>query len=107
MDREKVIKGLEVFSSIADGESCPKDCPYYQDVCYGYDQLMRDALALLKEQEEAHKILVEKADEMYAMLKEQGKSGCDGCIYKGSNDCQLDQTRDGNVVCPNGKLNIT
>lgn len=50
-DREKVIKGLEVCTSIEDGESCPKKCPYYQDVCYGYDQLMRDALALLKEQE--------------------------------------------------------
>ena len=50
-DMEKVIKGLEVCTSIADGESCPKDCPYYQEVCYGYDQLMRDALALLKEQE--------------------------------------------------------
>lgn len=51
-DREKVIKGLEVCTSIADDELCPKDCPYYQEVCYGYDQLMRDALALLKEQEE-------------------------------------------------------
>lgn len=50
-DREKVIKGLEVCTSIADDELCPKDCPYYQEVCYGYDQLMRDALALLKEQE--------------------------------------------------------
>lgn len=54
-DREKVINGLEVCTSIADGESCPKDCPYYQEVCYGYDQLMRDALALLKEQENASK----------------------------------------------------
>ena len=51
-DMEKVIKGLEVCTSIEDGESCPKECPYYQDVCYGYDQLMRDALALLKEHEE-------------------------------------------------------
>ena len=50
-DMEKVIKGLEVCTSIEDGESCPKECPYYQDVCYGYDQLMRDALKLLKEQE--------------------------------------------------------
>ena len=54
MDREKVIKGLEVCTSVADGESCQKDCPYYQEVCYGYDQLMRDALALLKEQETAN-----------------------------------------------------
>lgn len=56
-DREKVIKGLEVCSSIAEGESCPKDCPYYQDVCYGYDQLMRDALAMLQEQEEREKAI--------------------------------------------------
>ena len=51
IDLEKVIKGLEVCTSIEDGESCPKECPYYQDVCYGYDQLMRDSLTLLKEQE--------------------------------------------------------
>ena len=57
-DREKVIKGLEVCTSIEDGESCPKECPYYQDVCYGYDQLMRDALALLKEQEAVEPILI-------------------------------------------------
>lgn len=50
-DLEKVIKGLEVSTSIEDSESCPKECPYYQDVCYGYDQLMRDALTLLKEQQ--------------------------------------------------------
>ena len=59
-DREKVIKGLEVCTSTADGESCPKDCPYYQEVCYGYDQLMRDALALLKEQKE-QKFFVDKS----------------------------------------------
>ena len=52
-EREKVIKGLEVCTSIVDGNSCPKDCPYYQEVCYGYDQLMRDALALIKEQDDA------------------------------------------------------
>ena len=50
-DVEKVIKGLEVCTSIADDDLCPKDCPYYQEVCYGYDQLMRDALAMLKELE--------------------------------------------------------
>ena len=69
MDREKVIKGLEVCTSIEDGESCPKECPYYQDVCYGYDQLMRDALALLKEQEAVAR--------------------CKDCIHKnGLNHCQ-------------------
>ena len=50
-DMEKVIKGLEVCASTAEGESCPKDCPYYQEVCYGYDQLMLDALSMLKEQQ--------------------------------------------------------
>lgn len=48
---EKVVKGLETCLSINEGEDCPKECPYYHDVCYEYDQLMRDALALLKEQE--------------------------------------------------------
>lgn len=48
---EKVVKGLETCLSINKGEDCPKECPYYHDVCYEYDQLMRDALALLKEQE--------------------------------------------------------
>lgn len=48
---EKVIKGLETCISINEGEDCPKECPYYHDVCFGYGQLMRDALALLKEQE--------------------------------------------------------
>ena len=53
MDREKVIKGLEYC--IAD-EYCD-DCPYTDD-CFEIDdkpygeQLMRDALALLKEQDE-------------------------------------------------------
>lgn len=50
-DREKVIKGLEMCTSIMDGDTCPGDCPYIRDVCYGYNQLMCDALALLKEQE--------------------------------------------------------
>jgi len=48
-DREKVIKGLDVCSRVAEGEPCPKDCPYYQDVCYGYGKLMQDALELLRE----------------------------------------------------------
>lgn len=50
-DKGKVIKGLEFCIPIDEGEDCPRECPYYQDVCFGYSQLMRDALALLKEQE--------------------------------------------------------
>ena len=54
IDREKVIKALEVCSSISDGEECPKECPYMgQDVyCIGSSGLMLDALDLMKEQEE-------------------------------------------------------
>lgn len=54
IDREKVIKALEVCSSIPEGEECPKECPYRgQDMyCIGSAGLMLDALDLLKEQEE-------------------------------------------------------
>lgn len=51
VDREKVIKALEVCSSISYGEECPKECPYRgQDMyCIGSVGLMLDALDLLKE----------------------------------------------------------
>ena len=89
-DRKKVIKGLEKCCIEKYCKQCPyKICSYNDEYKLCIYALCQDALALLKEQESG------------------AKGGCDGCIYKGSNDCQLDQTRDGNVVCPNGKLNIT
>ena len=51
MDRNKVIKGLEVCIHVRYNENCPDDCPYRKDVCYGTFGLMADALTLLKEQE--------------------------------------------------------
>ena len=51
MDRNKVVKGLEICSRVQDNEICPDDCPYRKDICYGTAGLMADALALLKEQE--------------------------------------------------------
>ena len=51
-DYEKVVKGLEYCIPLDEGEKCPTGCPYYRDLCFGYGQLMRDALTLLKEQEE-------------------------------------------------------
>jgi hypothetical protein len=51
MDREKVIKGLEICSEVRDGEECPYECPYRQAICFGVSGLMVDALELLKEQE--------------------------------------------------------
>lgn len=56
-DREKVIKALEVCIPLDEGENCPMECPYYRDVCSGYSQVMRDALNLLKEQDERIKTL--------------------------------------------------
>lgn len=60
-DLKKVIKGLEICVDVDDGETCPKHCPYYQEVCHGYGQLMRDALALLKGLEETMIELIEQA----------------------------------------------
>ena len=57
MDREKVIKGLELCLKTIDEPDCRKECPYYE-ACQKYEgrvifqPLMRDTLALLKEQEQ-------------------------------------------------------
>jgi hypothetical protein len=60
IDREKVIKALEVCSSISDGEECPKECPYRgQDMyCIGSSGLMLDAIDLLKEQKHSETFIV-------------------------------------------------
>jgi len=56
MDKEKVIKGLDICLKNIDQPDCPNDCPYLSD-CSKYENrvvfqpLMRDALAMLKEQE--------------------------------------------------------
>jgi len=50
-DMEKVIKGLECAIGIRGVKNCD-NCPYDNDFnCLGCDIVMRDALALLKEQE--------------------------------------------------------
>ena len=47
-DREKVIKGLEICTS----RPCYcTDCPYKKECCVDSQNVMEDALALLKEQE--------------------------------------------------------
>ena len=51
-DIEKVIKGLECAIGIRGIKNCD-DCPYDNDFnCIGCDIVMRDAIDLLKEQEE-------------------------------------------------------
>ena len=34
------------------------------------------------------------------------KSACDGCSYKGGEDCPLDYMSDRNFICPNGRLEM-
>lgn len=56
MDRDKVIKGLELCLGSIDSAGCPEECPYYE-ACQKYENyavfqpLMRDALEALKAQE--------------------------------------------------------
>ena len=50
MDREKVIKGIDICLQRF---HCGDDCPYYNDAKIGCEeQLREDALALLKEQQQ-------------------------------------------------------
>ena len=56
INKEKVIKGLELCLKTIDEPDCRKECPYYE-ACQKYEgrvifqPLMRDTLTLLKEQE--------------------------------------------------------
>lgn len=55
-DRKKVIEGLDICLKNIESPDCPSNCPYFSD-CSKYENrvvfqpLMRNALALLKEQE--------------------------------------------------------
>lgn len=49
MTREQVIKGLECCAS---NITCQDDCPYYLECTDDQQALMKDALALIREQQE-------------------------------------------------------
>jgi len=73
MDREKVIKAAEICLRYIDDGDCPTECPYF-DLCTKYEKrvvfqpLIRDALALLKEQENLkEKLLRNIADNQLAV----------------------------------------
>ena len=51
MDREKVIKGLECCSAYAAKKCTNHDCPYWLSEGCCIDEMLYDALAMLKEQE--------------------------------------------------------
>ena len=61
MDREKLMFALEMCST---GICSPKECPYnkddYDSTTNCDDDQMRDALALLKEQEETRTIICQR-----------------------------------------------
>ena len=57
MDREKVIKGLEICANRVPGKYDCNECPYETDGNYCEINLTNDALALLKEQEKEIKAL--------------------------------------------------
>lgn len=66
IDKEKVVNGLECAIGIRGRKNCD-DCPYDNDFnCIGCDIVIRDAIALLKEQDKeikALRLLVEWAEE--------------------------------------------
>lgn len=73
-DREKVIKAAEICLRYIDDGDCPTECPYF-DLCTQYEKrvvfqpLIRDALALLKE--DCHKCKLECLLQKYDQLKEK------------------------------------
>ena len=114
IDREEVIKDherLEVYG-------VEHDMP-------GIMLLAKDAAALLKEQEPVDMVpegggpswwlvctechgAVDSSDKFCRHcgrpFKQQKKSKCDGCVYKGGEDCPQSLEIRGDVFCPNGKL---
>jgi hypothetical protein len=50
-DREKVIKGCECCSATDHGRCEANSCPYWVSKCCCIDDVLNDAIALLKEQE--------------------------------------------------------
>ena len=73
-DREKVIKAAEICLKHIDESDCPQECPYFEQ-CSKYEKrvifqpLIRDALALLKEQDEQIKNRDESLEKARAEIK--------------------------------------
>lgn len=87
-DRDKVIKGLEVctkdipMSNAVHKDDLCKECPYYNakySYCWNQIVMMRDALALLKEQEAVE-----------PTIDEYGNKRCGYCGHKLQSIADLD-----------------
>ena len=111
---DKVIECIDKCTTQKVKLHC-NDCPYHnfpvETDCF--DILMRDALELLKDYaglQERHRILVEKADDMYLMLKEQPEIiRCRDCKHIGYTNshwfCKmLSRCVDEDWFCADGEL---
>ena len=74
MDREKVIKGLECCSNSQKNRCEANNCPYWVSECCCIDDMLNDALALLKEQEAVVRCKDCKYGEPWGVLIGCGKS---------------------------------
>lgn len=75
VDREKVIKALELEIKNTNSWECMKECPYYgKTECDCYTQVSMDALELLKEQKP---LVIQKdvVDEVYDYIAECPECG--------------------------------
>lgn len=55
IDREKVVRGLECHAGL-----CSESCPYYNITDYCFEELCRDTLELLKEQEAVTEYVIDE-----------------------------------------------
>ena len=120
MDREKVIRAVDsCFDYWLEKHRCLH--PLEQEAVR---QLKADALTMLKEQEPVEIEMEGGGSTWWYVCEEcrgsvdrgdrfcrhcgrpfkQDTGGCNGCTYKGSEDCPLGFIDSGNFYCPNGKL---
>lgn len=78
-EREKVIKGLECSIGIRGRKNCD-DCPYDNDFnCIGCDIVLRDAIALLKDQEPRVLTLEQEPIKVERHMEETEWNVCGNC----------------------------
>ena len=83
MDREKVIKGIDICLQRF---RCGEYCPYYNYEKIGcMEQLRDDALELLKEQEAVVPTLIREGRNKY--YNDYVCPGCDNELHYGQNYC--------------------
>lgn len=90
MEKEKVIKSAEICLEHIDESDCPQECPYFEQ-CNKYEKrvifqpLIRDALALLKEQEAVEPTLIREGRNKY--YNDYVCPRCDNAVVYEQNYC--------------------